>query len=138
MPNEEGDHTNDVSGSKRDFIAHLKQYKEFIAILVFFVGGFMWIFAYFATKESVDEVRCIADNIIILVDSRMEQDVFTKNLAKKGLEHKKLSEQANLSKEEKDIKLTTVDAELHVIRKNLNMTMEKHDKAHHILKMKKC
>jgi hypothetical protein len=36
---------------ERKFLDILKEYKELIAILVFFLGGVLWMFGYFATKQ---------------------------------------------------------------------------------------
>ena len=33
------------------FISRVKEYKELIAVIVFFIAGVLWIFAYFATKQ---------------------------------------------------------------------------------------
>jgi hypothetical protein len=43
---------------ERKFLDILKEYKELIAILVFFLGGVLWMFGYFATKQQLTELRC--------------------------------------------------------------------------------
>lgn len=35
----------------------IKEYKELIAIIVSFIGGALWVFDYFATKEEVKDLR---------------------------------------------------------------------------------
>jgi len=46
----------DESG-KTKLLKSFKEYKEFIAILVFFIGGVVWLYAAFATKSYVDEFK---------------------------------------------------------------------------------
>jgi hypothetical protein len=39
------------------FIAFVKEYKELVATIAFFVGGVLWVFGYFATKEEFRVLR---------------------------------------------------------------------------------
>ena len=41
------------------FIAFVKEYKELVATIAFFIGGILWVFGYFATKE---EFRALTDS----------------------------------------------------------------------------
>jgi hypothetical protein len=41
----------------KNFITLLKEYKELIGTLAFFVGGVLWVFGYFATKEELRSFR---------------------------------------------------------------------------------
>ena len=67
-----------------DFLARLIQYKEFIVILVFFLGGVMWIYGYFATKKQLDEFKCFTNiNMAILRNSMLGKNIQMELIAKK-------------------------------------------------------
>jgi hypothetical protein len=46
-----------MNSQANTFVALIKEYKELIATIVFFVGGVLWIFGYFATKEELRGFR---------------------------------------------------------------------------------
>jgi lipid A disaccharide synthetase len=133
----EGDHTNNTSGSTPNFITRLKEYKEFILILVFFVSGFMWIFSYFATKEQVKVLQCLTDQNIILIESRMQKKFLFDELIQKGMEIEKIFKKADVLNEEsrKVIQLTN---EIEMLKEKLKMTSARYDEAFNFLKMNKC
>src|SRR5262245_7951462 len=56
----------------KSLLGTLKDYKEFIAILVFFIGGILWIFGYFATKKQLDELHCLMNANVDFIQGRME------------------------------------------------------------------
>lgn len=62
----------------------LKEYKELAGIVIFVGGAIFWAFAYFATKQQLDEARCITDENIGVINARLESsnlsDVLHKNL----------------------------------------------------------
>lgn len=143
----EGDRTNNTRGSTPNFIARLKEYKEFIVILVFFVSGFMWIFSYFATKDQVRVLQCLTNHNIILIESRMQKKFLFDELTQKGMELEKLVPQVDISKsennkselsaEEKE-KVIRLKEQMEIIRANLIETQIKHDEAFNYLKSNKC
>ena len=51
----------------------LKEYKEFLVILVFFAGGASWIYGYFATKAQLNEARCLLDANIEAVTHQLKK-----------------------------------------------------------------
>ena len=51
-----------MNSQANTFVALIKEYKELIATIAFFVGGVLWIFGYFATKE---ELRVFRDTASI-------------------------------------------------------------------------
>lgn len=64
------------------FLNRLKEYKEFIAIVLFFLAGFLWIYGYFATKEQLSEVRCLMDANITLLSGQVQSNVLAQQLLK--------------------------------------------------------
>jgi hypothetical protein len=54
------------------FLKAAGAYKEFVALVVFFLGGVFWAFAYFATKQQLKEVQCIMNANMAFVQSRMD------------------------------------------------------------------
>jgi len=46
-----------MDSKENKFIAFVKDYKELIATIAFFVSGILWVFGYFATK---DEFRALS------------------------------------------------------------------------------
>ncbi len=45
----------------KGFLEVLKEWKEVIAIVVFFVSGVLWIFAFFATKTELQRFSRLVD-----------------------------------------------------------------------------
>jgi hypothetical protein len=79
----------------------LKEYKELIAILVFFLGGVLWMFGYFATKQQLTELRCWMRANVEFVQGRMDAANLS-DLSVKNIEDlTALSEKATLSADEK-------------------------------------
>jgi hypothetical protein len=46
-----------MNSQANKFVAFMKEYKELIATIVFFLGGVSWVFGYFATKEELRVFR---------------------------------------------------------------------------------
>jgi len=140
----EDDRAIDNSKPTPQFIVRLKQYKEFIAILVFFTGGFMWIYGFFATKSQVESVNdnvqvvhCLTNSSIILTETRMQKRFLLEELTQKSVELNNLLTKTDLSVAE-NRKLIILKAETDVIRENLMKANARHDEAYHNLKVAKC
>ena len=90
-----------TTNGERKFLDILKEYKELIAVLVFFLGGVLWMFGYFATKKQLTELRCWMHANVEFVQGRMDaanlSDLSVKNIE----ELTALSEKATLSADEK-------------------------------------
>ena len=61
-----------TTNGERKFLDILKEYKELIAVLVFFLGGVLWMFGYFATKKQLTELRCWMHANVEFVQGRMD------------------------------------------------------------------
>lgn len=64
------------------FLQRLNDFKEFIAILVFFLGGVVWIYDYFATKQQLVQFNCLLTASISIARA----DADTKYLSDKIVE----------------------------------------------------
>jgi hypothetical protein len=64
--------------------AVVKNYKELIASIVFFVGGItssiIWLFAYFATKEEVKTLDCLLQNHVQFLRGSQDQKTYDTDL----------------------------------------------------------
>ena len=102
---------------ERKFLDILKEYKELIAILVFFLGGVLWMFGYFATKQQLTELRCWMRANVEFVQGRMDaanlSDLSVKNIEELTM----LSEKGTLSASEKARKLRLEQAKDEIARK---------------------
>ena len=63
---------SDDGTKSASFLQRLKEYKEFIAILVFFFGGVLWILGYFATKKQVDDLRCLLNANVDFIQGKID------------------------------------------------------------------
>lgn len=65
----------DVAKSKLQtggILGFLKEFKELLAVLIFFFGGALWIFGYFATKSQIKELYCIMNANVDFIQGRLE------------------------------------------------------------------
>jgi len=129
------------AGPLRTFTKRLGEYKELIAILVFFAGGAAWVFGYFATKREVEEFKCRQSYDI----QRVESDVKKKSthdaqvdVSQKLLELERrekagppLTEQ---EKRDKSILKVTADA----LARDYESAEKQYDEAVQILKQHHC
>jgi hypothetical protein len=53
------------------FLKAAGEYKEFVALVAFFMGGIFWAFAYFATKEQLKQIQCIMSANMASLQGRM-------------------------------------------------------------------
>src|SRR5215475_6379826 len=60
------------STSGSTLIKPLSEYKELISIIVFFLGGVSFAFAYFATKDQLKQMRCLLNANVDLIQSKMD------------------------------------------------------------------
>ena len=83
------------------FIATLKEYKEFIAILVFFLAGVLWMVGYFATKKQLTELRCLVLANVEFIQNRMDVNNLSDLTVKNIEELAALADKTTLTAEEK-------------------------------------
>lgn len=85
----------------KNFIDTLKDFKEIIGAVVIISGALTWVFAYFATKAQLEELRCIMRTNIEFVDGRMEAESLSRLLEKNLAETIDLDNKPLLNPEEK-------------------------------------
>src|SRR5271154_7189725 len=77
--------------SLKTFIAFVKDYKELVAAIAFFVGGIFWVFGYFATKEEFHALRdatssqnkvliCMLQMQVKLLEGELQSEVYRDEL----------------------------------------------------------
>ena len=54
------------------FVKVLSDYKELIGIFIFVIGGILWAFAYFATKQQLDELKCLMNSNISIIQGKTD------------------------------------------------------------------
>ena len=59
------------------FARKIGEYKELISVLVFFAGGFLWAFAYFATKQQIGELKCLLNANVNIVQGKMDSSALS-------------------------------------------------------------
>jgi flagellar motor component MotA len=64
----------------------LKEYKELIAIIVFFIGGFIWLTSQFPTKNDltseINSLNCLLEKYMTLTQLQIQNQEFEKQAQK--------------------------------------------------------
>jgi hypothetical protein len=64
-----------INSPTKRLISLLNEYKELITTVVFFVGGILWVFGYFATKEELRQFRETSSTQHKILNCLLEQHV---------------------------------------------------------------
>ena len=126
--------------AKSGFIQKLSEYREFIVILIFFIGGFLWIYEYFATRSQVGELNCLLRENINVVDGQMQTKFILESMKKNGLRYEKLlklkeDNKLTLSEQEELIELKN---EAKLLDEQLKKEQEKFRNSWQLLKANGC
>jgi hypothetical protein len=79
----DGDEEPGSAGKKTksgELLSKLKEYKELISIMVFFLGGGFWINSTFATKTYVARMQCLLGATIQRVDNEAQSRIFQSDI----------------------------------------------------------
>ncbi|WP_157973675.1 hypothetical protein [Tropicimonas sp. IMCC34043] len=76
-------------------LGRLKDYKEFVAILVFFLGGLLWVYGVFATQKQVDQIKCLLNTNISLIHNQTQSRFLLQELTSKQLSLAEVIERGN-------------------------------------------
>jgi hypothetical protein len=131
--------------SQGKLIAFLKDYKELIATVAFFVSGILWVVGYFATKEELKTIDCLLQNHVQflrgmqdekthgdeLIETRMRIERLKKPLKGGQYSEHELNEIAQLERRMDELKNKRDDAEKHALDAQYALnsrTCEKHEK----------
>ena len=123
--------------SSNDFLTHLSGYKEFIAILVFFLGGAMWIYGFFATKQQLDEFVCVTNSHLSVLRESMRTDKLIEQLTSARMSLEKLYLLENLAEKEIKIKVS-LEAKIEILKNNLQMANQNYENAIKKLEENRC
>ncbi len=63
-----------VSGVGK-FVKYFKEWKEAILLILFAVGGSIWLYSAFVTKQDLRITRCLLNNYILVVASQVSQKI---------------------------------------------------------------
>jgi len=71
---------NHIQGEKRrgKMLAKLKEYKEIISLVIFFLGGVFWIQNQFPNKEDLASVRCLLNGYMKLTQLQIRSQELDK------------------------------------------------------------
>jgi hypothetical protein len=86
-----------LESNKSGFIAKLGEYKEFLALLIFFLGGVFWIFAYFATKEQLKTVQCLMNSNFAVIQGKLDSSSLSQLLVQNLEDTAALDRKPNLT-----------------------------------------
>lgn len=63
-------------------LGSIKEFKELIAVIVFFVSGILWVFGYFATKDQLKSLHCITNANMEFLQGQMDSNTLSGMLLK--------------------------------------------------------
>jgi hypothetical protein len=89
------------SKKEKGFLDTVKEYKEFIAILIFFAAGVLWMVGYFATKKQLTELRCLLLANVEFIQNRMDSNNLSDLSVKNFEDLAVLAEKTTLTADEK-------------------------------------
>lgn len=99
----------------RSLLDILNEYKEILAICAFFFAGVFWIFAYFATKQQLDDERvatkrqfkaqqCLLNTNLDFLQGKIDAANLSGLLVKNVIQSKALAEKRTLTAIERETK----------------------------------
>lgn len=125
------------SGRGQKFLEALKDYKEFLLILVFFLGGVSWIYGYFATKEQVRVLRCLLNTNVEFVSYQIQSKLLLDQMHQIDAERIRLTALDRPSLEDK-LNLHQRDVDYELSKANLARADQRTQDALHRLQTNQC
>ena len=133
-------------------LEHLKNVKEWIAVLMFFAAGGAYFIHYFATREQLDELECSSTfNVLLLRSSSnanfnqqiLKESMSEKRNTKKILDAKKESKEPRDSKAQDEItylelKLQDLDTQILAFQNAIEKSKKDSERAFDILNNNVC
>jgi hypothetical protein len=100
--------------NRRAFVHWLGSYKELLSVVIFFLGGFLWVYGVFATKEQIKEVRCMLNANVDVINAQLEESSISQLLVDNLQEKDRLANlgQASDGDRKKLAQLTTANLDL--------------------------
>ncbi len=68
------------AASEKSFLDLLNAYKELLTVIVFFLGGFLWVYGIFATKRQVNVLLWYTLTYNRMIESRLAADAAEKEI----------------------------------------------------------
>ena len=98
----------------------LSEYRELLTVIIFFVGGVLWVFGYFATKDQLKEVKCLMNANMDFIQGQMDST----NLSQILIQN--LQEQRRLKSNVSDNGLITIKlTQLEIAAKDIDRKIDK-------------
>jgi hypothetical protein len=91
-----------IQANKVGWLEKLKEYKELIGIIIFSIGGILWIVAYFATKDQINTLNCLLNRNIEVVQYQIDQRILSDDMRvlEFDISHLSLQQQRSLPEEQ--------------------------------------
>lgn len=74
--------TDDKSTKTNIVLDNIREFKELIAVIVFFIAGALWVFGYFATKDQLSTLHCITNANMEFLQGQMDSNNLSQMLMK--------------------------------------------------------
>jgi hypothetical protein len=75
----------------------LGEYKELIAVIVFFITGCLWLFGYFATKQQLKTLQCLMNTNMAIIQGKMDSASLSQLMVQNLQESMSLEGKQNLT-----------------------------------------
>lgn len=118
-------------GNNNKLLNRLKEYKELITIIVFFISGFLWLYGYFATKDQLRIMKCIVNHQISMVESRIQKQDLLEQLINTIISLNDLpANDRSIDQKRACIRLTK---KAEMLEENLKLVNVRYENSRHIL-----
>jgi hypothetical protein len=78
--------------ARNAFLQWLNSYKELVSVVVFFLGGFLWVYGVFATKEQIKELKCVLNANVDMLNAQFEESSISQLLIENLQEKEKFTD----------------------------------------------
>ena len=76
--------------ARNAFLRWINDYKELLSVIIFFIGGFLWVYGVFATKAEIKELKCLINVNIDAIYSQIDESNLSQLLVENLQEQDKL------------------------------------------------
>lgn len=125
-----------VGDRKKTWLERVKDFKELVAILIFFGGGGIWLYNYFATKDQLNQFRCLAMTHLDILRKEKKMERLMVELTE--LDEKRKAAERIPDTPSKTRELVQASAKAELIRKDMMDTSAEIGKANDVLQKNLC
>lgn len=132
------ENSNSKQKDKRSgFLLILGEYKELIAIIVFFVGGILWLYGFFATKREIKELKCLLNTNVSIIHNQMMNKFLLEELTENRLKQESIRNKKNLTPQDFE-DLVNQENKANLLQKSIDDAIKDHKNAMEMLKKGRC